>query len=108
MRLLSICFLLICLAGCQKVIDVNLNSTSAKYVIVGKITDQPGDCQVSITRTKDFSEDNQFPGVSGATVTVENKATQQTRITLIEANPKIEARAFNRPKTEAGGPAQKR
>ncbi|MBN9384321.1 MAG: DUF4249 domain-containing protein [Chitinophagaceae bacterium] len=72
MRFACICFILISLAGCQKVINVNLNNTSTKYVIVGKITDQPGECQVYITRTKNFSEDNQFPGVSGATVTVEN------------------------------------
>ena len=83
MRLLPICFASICLAGCQKVININLNSTSPKYVIVGKITDQPGDCQVSITRTKDFSEDNQFLGVSGATVTVENNGVV---ISLPEAN----------------------
>jgi len=61
------------LAGCQKVISVNLNSTEKKYIITGKVTDQPGECQVSITRTKDFSENNQFPGVSGATVTVEDQ-----------------------------------
>jgi len=58
--------------SCQKVINVNLSSTNAEYVIVGKITDRPGICQVSITRSKDFSDDNQFPGISGATVTIEN------------------------------------
>ena len=72
MRLVFPFLVLIFLTGCQKVISVNLNSSETRYVITGKITDQPGECQVSITRTKDFSEDNQFPGVSGATVTVEN------------------------------------
>jgi hypothetical protein len=64
--------ILLLLDSCQKVINVNLDSTAPQYVIVGKVTDQPGTCQVNITRSKDFSEDNQFPGVSGATVTIEN------------------------------------
>lgn len=64
--------ILLLLDSCQKVIQVNLNGTTAEYVIVGKITDEPGSCEVSITRSKDFGEDNQFPGISGATVTIEN------------------------------------
>jgi len=78
MRIACICIVIISLAGCQKVISVNLNNTAPRYVIVGKITDQPGECAVSITRSKDFSEDNQFPGVSGATVTVENNGVVTT------------------------------
>ncbi|MDO6430460.1 DUF4249 domain-containing protein [Flavitalea sp. BT771] len=68
----------IVLAGCQKVISINLNSTEKKYIVSGRITDQPGECQVSITRTKDFSENNQFPGVSGAAVTVEDQGVITT------------------------------
>jgi len=78
MRLVYICFVLISLAGCQKVISVNLNSTAPRYVIVGKITDEPGYCEVSITRSKDFSEDNHFSAVSGANVTVENNGVVTT------------------------------
>jgi hypothetical protein len=78
MRLVYICFVLLSLASCQKVISVNLNSTDPRYVIVGKITDQPGYCEVSITRSKDFSQDNHFPTVSGATVTVENNGVVTT------------------------------
>lgn len=58
------------ISSCEKVIDVDLNSVAKKYVIEGNITDQPGVCQVKITQTKDFNEDNTFPGVSGAVVTV--------------------------------------
>jgi hypothetical protein len=71
MRRIYIVVSLFLLGGCQKVINVNLNGTETHYVITGKITDQPGDCTVSITQTKNFSEDNQFAGVSGAAVTVE-------------------------------------
>jgi len=59
-------------SACQKVISVQLNSSSPVYMIEGVITDLPGTCKVSITQTKDFSGDNTFPGVSGAVVTVEN------------------------------------
>jgi len=62
-------------SACQKVINVKLNSSASKYVIEGVITDQPGACSVSISMTKDFSSDNGFTGVSGATVTVENGGT---------------------------------
>ena len=60
------------LSSCQKVISVKLDTASTQYVIVGTLTDQPGVCQVSVTQSKSFSENNSFPGVSGATVTIEN------------------------------------
>lgn len=62
----------IVLSSCEKVINVKLDRTAARYVVAGYITDQPGVCQVSLTRTKDFNGNNTFPGVSGATVTIEN------------------------------------
>ena len=68
----SITLAMILFCSCQKVISINLDSTATQYVIVGTLTDQPGICQVSITQTKNFNDDNNFPGVSGATVTVEN------------------------------------
>jgi hypothetical protein len=61
--------------SCQRVISVQLNSSASKYVIEGIVTDQPGGCSVSITQTKDFSANNTFSGVSGATVTIENNGT---------------------------------
>ncbi|MDP4149942.1 MAG: DUF4249 domain-containing protein [Bacteroidota bacterium] len=54
---------------------MHLNSGESKYVIEGVVSDQPGASAVSITQTKDFSSDNTFAGVSGATVTVENGVT---------------------------------
>lgn len=78
MRSVYLFLIAIFLVSCQKVISVKLNSSETKYVITGKVTDQPGECLVSITRTKDFSEDNQFPGVSGATVTVDHDGVVTT------------------------------
>jgi hypothetical protein len=56
--------------SCEKVIDVKLNNVAKKYVIEGVVADQPGSWKVKISQTKDFNENNEFPGVSGATVTV--------------------------------------
>jgi len=75
MRPLSILFIVLSIflcCSCEKVISVHLNNSAPQYVIVGNITNEPGVCQVSITQTKDFSDDNTFPGITGATVTVEN------------------------------------
>ena len=72
MRYLSALLPMFLLSACQKVIVVKLDSSDTRYILTGTVTDQPGGCQVSITQSKAFSENNQFPGVSGATVTVEH------------------------------------
>ncbi|WP_199120789.1 DUF4249 family protein, partial [Pedobacter sp. ASV28] len=43
-----------------------------RYVIEGIITNEPGVCKVMISQTKDFKDNNQFNGVSGALVKVES------------------------------------
>jgi hypothetical protein len=78
-RSLTLCITAIALfSSCQKVISVDLGGTTTQYVIVGTLTDQPGTCQVSITQSKNFSDDNNFPPVSGATVTVEHNGVVTT------------------------------
>jgi hypothetical protein len=72
--------------SCQKVISVHLNSSASKYVIEGVVTDHPGGSSVSITQTKDFSADNTFIGVSGATVTIGNNGTS---FPLAESTPGV-------------------
>ena len=72
MRYLPVILLLCLLAACQKVIDVRLDNSDTRYIVTGKITDQPGGCQVTITQSKAFSGNNQFPGVTGATVSIEH------------------------------------
>lgn len=56
--------------SCEKVIDIDLDEAAKKYVIEAVITDEPGSAKVLITQTKNFDEDNQFTGISGATVTI--------------------------------------
>ncbi|WP_153799912.1 DUF4249 domain-containing protein [Foetidibacter luteolus] len=84
----NISFLLILLvtaASCRKVIDIDLNSADPKYVIEGIITNQQDSCKVLISKTVNFSDDNNVPSVSGATVTVTDEAGTVT--TLQETNP---------------------
>ena len=56
--------------SCQKVIDINLNSTSPAIVIVGNINDQPGPYTVTLSQTINFSNPNTFPTISGAFVSI--------------------------------------
>jgi hypothetical protein len=58
------------IAGCKKVIQVDLNNAAPQLVIEGNISDGPGPYKVSISRTVNFSADNAYPPVSGATVTI--------------------------------------
>ncbi len=64
--------LLVLMISCTKVVHVDLNSGAKKYVIEGNITNEAGPYTVKITQTKNFDEDNTFPGVSGATVKMED------------------------------------
>lgn len=61
--------------SCEKAIDLKLKDNVLKYVIEGTLTNEPGSCKVYISQTKDFGEDNQFNGISGAVVKIENKGT---------------------------------
>ncbi|MGG7666678.1 DUF4249 family protein [Dyadobacter sp. BHUBP1] len=72
--------------SCQKVIDVELNPSSPKYVITGNITDQPGPYEVRITSSINFDQDNHFPTVSGAKVYIADQTTSFTD-TLAEVSP---------------------
>ena len=60
-------------SSCQKVIDVDLNSSDSKYVIEGGVTNT-APCRLRITQTKNFSDDNTFPGVDNAFVTIADNA----------------------------------
>lgn len=65
-------FLILCaaMASCERVIDVDLNSASPKYVIEGTVTNLDLPHQVRVTQTKNFDEDNDFEGIENAEVTL--------------------------------------
>ena len=75
-RRLFLIVLIIGLLSCNKVIDLKLNDTDIKYVIEGIITNEPAVCRVTITQSKNFNEDNQFPKVSGAVVKIKDGANE--------------------------------
>lgn len=69
------------LSSCEKVIDLNLNTAEKKYVIEANLTNKTGGCVVLLTQTKDFDEDNTFPGISGASITITTNGTTVTPLT---------------------------
>lgn len=84
MILFAFLFLLF-FTSCQKVIPFDLNTSEKKYVIEAVITDQAGTAKVLITQTKNFDENNNFPGISGAAVTITE--TGGATMTLSETSP---------------------
>jgi hypothetical protein len=70
-QLLYLLALVVVFSSCERVIDINLNAVQKKYVIEGNITNITGNTTtVLLTQTKNFDEDNDFVGVSGAAITI--------------------------------------
>ena len=87
--IVNLAFLILLLtvfSACRKVIQVNLNSTSPRYVVGGNVTNQPGPYLVTITRSINFDQDNVFPTVSGAVVVITD-VTANLADTLVETTP---------------------
>ena len=64
---------LLLLVSCEKVVEVQLKNSNAKYVIEGVMTNETGRCRVKITTTNDFKASNEFAGVAGAVIKIESK-----------------------------------
>lgn len=73
--------MMIVFSSCQKVIDVDIKNAEKKYVVEAVITDQLDSSKVLISTTKNVSENNEFPGIGGATVTVTDDAGIVTTFT---------------------------
>lgn len=58
------------LAGCQKVIDVNIKSVEKKYVIEGTVSDNNDSYNVIVSQTMDIKDQNVFNGIDDAIVTI--------------------------------------
>src|SRR5687767_5595011 len=80
-----ILFITIGFASCQKVIELNLDPEEIKYVIEGVVTNE-NECRVKITRSLNFYEDNTFPAVTGALVTVSDNGVN---FPLTEISPGV-------------------
>jgi hypothetical protein len=71
---LTLCMVL-AIAACKKVINVDLNNVAPQIVIEGEITNEQPPYQVKISKTVNFSADNTYPPVSGAIVKVTDSTT---------------------------------
>jgi hypothetical protein len=65
-------FVLISIAGisCEKVVDIDLNSSSPRIVIEGSISDSLGPYYVQLSQTVNFDQPNTFPSVTGAEISM--------------------------------------
>ncbi len=78
-------FSLLSFISCQKVINVDLNSASPAIVIVGNVNDQSGPYIVTLNQTVNFSQNNTFPPISSAFITISDD--MGTIDTLAESIP---------------------
>jgi hypothetical protein len=70
--LLSLSIILCLSTSCEKVIDLEIDNASKKYVIEGEVsTDRTVGSLVKISQTKSFEDDNNFNGIGGAIVTIQ-------------------------------------
>ncbi len=85
---IAILSLSLLLFSCQKVINIDLKNNEPIVVIEGVVTDDPSTPQtVKITKSVNFSQDNVFPTVSGASVTISDNAGNS--VTLNETSPGV-------------------
>jgi hypothetical protein len=62
--------------SCEKVIDLELTEADRKHVIEGNLSNLPGEpATVKISQSKSFESDNNFVGLSGATVAIKVAGT---------------------------------
>jgi hypothetical protein len=73
--------LAVTMVSCRKVIDVDIKDVEKKYVIEAYVTDEADSSRVLISTTKNVSENNQFPGVSGAVISVTDNTGIVTQFT---------------------------
>ncbi len=67
--------LFIGMLACKKVINVNLNNAAPALVVQGNVTNETGPYMVKLTQTVNYSADNIYPAVTGATVKITDDST---------------------------------
>ena len=75
------------LASCEKVIDIDLNAANPKYVIEGNLSDIPGDCEVRVSQTVNFSDPSIFNGVKDAVVSI--REDDKVPVSLEQSRPGV-------------------
>jgi Domain of unknown function (DUF4249) len=69
---------LLTILACKKVVRVDLVDVTPRIVIEGNITDGPGPYRVLVSQTVNFSANNTFPPVTGASVTITDSNSGKT------------------------------
>ncbi len=67
---------LLCLASCEKVVQLDLNNSVPSVVIQGNIYDQPGPYYIRISKSVNFDESSTYPPVTGARVEITDNFSQ--------------------------------
>ena len=76
-------FIMLLFCSCEKVIDVDLNSASPKFVVEGIVTNREGPQLVRVTKTVDFENPNVFLGVEDAEVILSDSAGNEEFLTYL-------------------------
>ena len=66
------------LYGCKKLIVVNLKNAVTQIVVTGEVNNRTGPYKVNISKTVNFTSDNNFPAVYGAFVTITQNGLTDT------------------------------
>lgn len=74
---------LIFLSSCEKVIDVNLNSTDPKLVVEGIISNTQEVQTVRLSQTSNFSDKTEFNGITNATVIISDNTGSTDTLKMI-------------------------
>jgi hypothetical protein len=69
--------LLTLLASCEKVVDLDLKTTTSQFVFEGNLADDGRPCLVTLSRSANYTDTNTFQAVRGATVTLADNAGGQ-------------------------------
>ncbi len=74
LKITAYLFLLVALASCTKVINLDLRNNSGQLVIEGNITNARGPQIIKLSTNVPFTNTNTYPPVTGATISVSDQA----------------------------------
>jgi len=78
MKLFYLLILTVIFSSCEKVINVKLDGSATQIVIEGEVTANPGPYTVTVTESKNFDENNTFPGRDDAAVEIKDLTSGTT------------------------------
>jgi hypothetical protein len=76
---------IVLLTSCRQEIDLDLNTSNAKIIIEGAVTDQRVPYEVKITKSINFNAKNEYPPVIGAFVTIGDNAGNLDTLKEVQA-----------------------